>query len=143
MKNFKIVFPLIALFFCFNILSAQEMTAEKHENLKWYTITYFDFHDGKIDEAMKLVNEYFKPTDQDLGEDVMDFELLYNEWDHMVIFPMKEGLEVFEWKTSPHEIEWMKALEKHAGSKEKVKEIMEEWESYVKKSKSHLARTKS
>lgn len=144
MKHFKILLPLFALFFSFNFLSAQEMTAEKHKNLKWYTITYYDFHDGKTDEAMKLVNEFFKPTDQDLGkEDVVEFELLYSKWDHMAIFPMEEGLEAFEWKTSPNEIEWMKAFEKRAGSKEKAKEIMEEWESYVKEYKSHLARTKS
>lgn len=145
MKTLKILLPLFTLLFCFNLISAQEMTAEKYKNVDWYSVTFYDFHDGKKDEAMKLVNEYFLPTDQDLGrKEVKEFDLLFSEWDHMTIFPMEEGLEAFEWKTSPEYVEWNKALEKRAGSKERVEEIFKEWSSYVKESKSHLARmTKS
>lgn len=134
--------PVIALLFCFNFLSAQEMTAEKYENLEWYTISYFEWEDGKAEDAKKMINEYFKPSAQDAGQQlpVMELDLLFSEWDHLVIFPMEEGLEAFEWKRSPGDVKWMQALQKRVGSEEKVQEMWEEFGSYVKKSKSQLAR---
>lgn len=142
MKMFRNILPVIALLFCFNFAAAQEMKAEKYENLEWYTITYFKWENGKAGDAKKIINEYFKPSSEDIGEQgpVMELDLLYSEWDHMFIFPMEEGLEVFEWKTSPRSVEWRKALLKRAGSEERVEEIWEEFGSYVKESKGQLAR---
>lgn len=143
MKTLRLLLPVFALLFCFNFVSAQEMTAEKHENLEWYTISYFEWEDGKAEDAKKIIEEYFKPSAQDVGQQlpVMELDLLFSEWDHMVVFPIEEGLEAFEWKTSPSDVEWMKALQERAGSEERAEEIWEEFGSYIKKSKAQLART--
>lgn len=134
--------PAIAFIFCFNVLSAQEMKAEKHENIEWYSISYFKWEDGKAGDAKKIINEYYKPSAKDAGQQgpVMELDLLYSEWDHMVVFPMEEGLEAFEWKTSPADVQWLKAFHKRAGGEEKGKEIFEKFSSYIKESKSMLAR---
>lgn len=142
MKTFKNLLPVLALLFCFNFSFAQEVTAERYENVEFYSITFFKWENGKREDAMKMINDYFKPTAQDAGQrlPVMELDLLYSEWDHMVVFPMEEGLEVFEWKTSPADAKWMNALEKRVGSKEKVQEMWEEFGSYIEDSKSMLAR---
>lgn len=142
MKTFKSFLSAIALLFCFNFSSGQEVTAEKFENVEFYSITFFQWEDGMREDAMKMINEYFKPSAEDAGQQlpVMEVDLLYSEWDHMVVFPMEEGLEVFEWKTSPRDAEWMNALQKRVGSKEQVEEMWKDFSSYVKESKSILAR---
>ncbi len=142
MKILKKFLPALALLFCFNFGYAQEIKAEKHKNLKWYTISHFKWEDGKAADAKKIINDYFKPSGQDVGQQgpVMELDLLFSEWDYIVVFPMEEGLESFEWKTSPSEVEWMTAFHKRAGSPEKAKELGKNFESYIKESKSILAR---
>lgn len=142
MRTLKNLLPVIALLLCFNFSSAQEMTAEKYENLDWYTVTFLKYEDGKMEAAQKIINEYFKPTDADLGGGpVLELDLLFSDWDQMVVFPMQEGIEALEWKMSPSDVEWRKAFAKRAGSEEKAKQIYAEFESYVKDYKTHLART--
>lgn len=143
MKTFKNLLPVVALVFCFNFLSAQEMTAKKYDNLQWYVVTLVNFEDGKMEDAKKIINEHFTPTDQATGQrgPEMALDLMFSEWDHIVIFPMEEGIEALEWKTSPREIEWMKAFHERAGGEEKGKEVMDEFQSYVKEYKSMLARS--
>ncbi len=142
MKTFRNVLPVLAVFLFFNFASAQDIAAEKFENVEFYTITFFKWEEGKMEDAKKMINEYFKPSAEDAGQRLpeMELDLLYSDWDHMVVFPMEEGLEVFEWKTSPGDAKWMAALEKRVGSKEKVQEMWQQFSSYVKESKAMLAR---
>ncbi len=142
MKTFKFLLPVIAFLFCFSFASAQELKAEKYENLEWYNILYLKWEDGKADDAKRIINEYFKPSARDAGIElpVMELDLLYSEWDFMLVFPMEEGLEAFEWKTSPRDVEYVKAFNKRAGGEEKEKKIFEDFSSYIKESKSMLAR---
>lgn len=142
MKTLKLLLPVFALLFCFNFVSAQEMTAEKYDNLEWYNIHYVKFEDGKAEDAKKIIDEYFKPSAQDAGQQgpVMELDLLFSEWDHVVIFPMEEGVEALEWKTSPMNVAWMKAFQERAGSEERAKEIGDEFDSYIKEYKNQLAR---
>lgn len=143
MKTLKNLVPFVILMFCFSFLNAQEMTAKKHENLQWYYITLLKYEDGKMEDAKKIINEYFIPTDEASGLQgpVMGMELLFGDWDHLVIFPMEEGIQALEWETSPRDVKWMTAFNERAGGEEKGKEIMDQFGTYVKESKSMLART--
>lgn len=144
MKTLKHFLPAIALLLCINLTSAQEVKAEKYDNLKWYTVTFIKFEDGKMEAAKKIIDEYFKPSDADIGgagAPVMELDLMFSEWDLMVIFPMQEGIQALEWKITPTDVEWRKAFSKRAGSEEKAKEIYQEFESYIKDYKSRLARS--
>jgi hypothetical protein len=123
-------------------MSAQEMKAEKYENIEWSSITYFKFEPGKADDAKKIINDYYKPSAREAGQQlpVMELDLLYSDWDHMVVFPLEEGIEVFNWKTSPGDVAWLKAFHQRVGGEEKGKKVFEEFRSYIKESKSMLAR---
>lgn len=142
MKTFRNLVPIIAFLCCFNFSSGQEVQPEKFENVEFYSVALFKWEDGKRDDAMKMINEYFKPSAQDAGQQlpVMELNLLYSEFDDLIIFPMEEGLEVFEWKTSPADAKWMNALQKRVGSEEKVQEMWVEFGTYVDHSQSMLAR---
>lgn len=144
MKTFKNLLCLTAFVFCSNFALAQEEEprAERYENLEWYVVHYIKFEDGKAADAKKIIEDYFKPSAEDVGQQnpVLELDLLFSEWDHIVVFPLEEGLESFEWKTSPAEVEWMTAFEKRAGSPEKAKELGENFDSFIKESKSILAR---
>ncbi len=142
MKTFKKLLPAVFILFYVIPLSAQEMKAERHENSEWYTITYFKWEAGKMEDAKKIINEYFKPSGQDAGLQgpVMEVELMFSDWDHMVVFPMEEGLDLLEWKTSPNDVKWIEAMQKRAGGEENGKKIFEDFDSCIKDSKSQLAR---
>ncbi len=142
MKTVKKLLPVIVFFLCINIISAQEMTAKKYDNLQWYNVVFVKFENGKLDAAKKIIDEHFKATDTELGYQgpAMELDLLYSEWDLMVVFPMEEGIEVLEWEISPRDVEWRKAFQTRVGSEEKAKEIQEEFGSYIKDYKSFLAR---
>lgn len=142
MKTLKNLLPALVMLLCFNYVSAQEMTAKKHDDVKWYVVRQIKFEDGKMEAAKKIINEYFKPADADIGGDgpVLELDLLFSEWDLMVVFSMDEGIETLEWEMTPTDVEWYKAFQKRAGSADKAKQIEEEFESYIKDSKTTLAR---
>lgn len=142
MKTFKILLPVIAFLFCFSQVPAQEMKAEKYENLEWYSISFIKWEDGKAGDAKKIIEEYYKPSARNSGQElpVMELDLLFSEWDHIVIFPMEEGIEALEWKTSPGDVAWINAFNKLVGGEEKGKKIFEEFSSYIKEMKTQLAR---
>ena len=143
MKTLKNLLPALAFLLCINLVSAQELTAKKFENLQWYYITFLKFENGKAEDAKKVITEYFKPSDLDTGQQgpVLELDLLFSEWDLIVVFPMEEGIEALEWEMSPRDVEWMKAFQKRAGSAERAKEIQKEFESYIKDYKSILAKS--
>lgn len=144
MKMLKSTAAILTLLFCFNITSAQEeeMTPKKYENPEYYMVSYVKFHPGKSGEAKKIIDEYFIPTSQQAGTDgpVMHLNMITGEWDMMIVWHMKEGLESLNWEMSPDDIKWEKAFMAMAGGKEKGMEISKQWESYIKGSKSHLGR---
>lgn len=145
MKTFRSLIPAIALVFCFNFLSAQEMTAKKYENAQWYTVDYVQFEPGKANDAKKIIDEYFIPTDKDsnLPGPVMELEVVFGDWDMIVLWKMEDGVEALTWEVHPDLVKWLTAFEKRAGSKEKAVEIQKEFSSYIKTSKSELVRKRT
>jgi hypothetical protein len=144
MRTLNKLVPFLVLVFCFSFVNAQEeMTAKKLDNPQFYYITLVKFEDGKMKDAKKIINEHFIPTDQESGHQgpIAEMDLLFSEWDQIVIFPMEEGLEGLEWEMSPRNVEWMTTLHKRVGGPEKAKQIMDEFESYIKDYKTILART--
>lgn len=144
MRTLRSFLPLISLFICINFLSAQEeeMSAKKYDNPEYYMVSFLKFHPGKAGEANKIIDEYFAPSAQDAGVPgpFIHLDLITGEWDMMVIWHMKDGVESLNWEMSPDDIKWEKAFVKLAGGKEKGKEISQKWQSYLKTSKSQIAR---
>ncbi len=144
MQFFRFSFTVLAFLFCFHSISAQEeeMKPKKYDNPEYYVITYLKFDTGKAQQAKKIVQEYFAPAGEKAGlpGPSMMLDLVTGEWDMMIAWQLKEGLEAMNWEISPDDVKWGKAFHELAGSPEKAEEINKEWQSYISSSKTQLAR---
>lgn len=145
MKTFRLLFPLVALFFCFQFLSAQEedeITAKKYENPEYYMITYLKFHSGKARDAKKIIDEQFVPAGEEAGVPgpVMHLDLITGEWDMILVWQLDEGVESLNWEVSPTDVKWQTVFFERVGGKEKGTAIGQEYGSYIQHSKTELAR---
>lgn len=127
MKTLKNLLTIVTLVLCFNFASGQEPVAERYENAEWYYLSYLKFENGKFEEAKQIINDYLKPATEEAGQEmpVMELDLLFSDYDYVVVFPLEGGLDALEWKRSPGDVAMMKALMKRLGSKEKL----QEWET--------------
>lgn len=142
MRRIGTLLLVLTFICCLQNVSAQEMSAKKYDNPQWYVIEYLDFYSGKADDAKKIIEDYFVPADEDAGVPgpLMELNMVSGQWDYMVVWHLDEGVESLDWEVSPNSIKWRQAFEKKAGSKEKAQEIRDEFSSYIRSSKSELAR---
>ncbi|GAA4314368.1 hypothetical protein GCM10023164_09930 [Christiangramia aestuarii] len=132
---------MLAFVFAANFSYAQEMKAEKYENPEWVSIAYIKFKPMKKDPAMNIIENYFAKADQDAGIDAPTaYHLAYGDYDMMVIWDMKDGIETLNWKTTPDDVKWMKSMGKIAGGQDKAMAKLEEFMSYVETWDNTLAR---
>ena len=115
--------------------------AEKRQNAKYYSVGFTKFKKGKMERGIEIIQKYYWPVDQKIGRNVMPFDFMTGEWDHIVFFALEDGMSELDWKQSPSNAKWWNGLVKELGSEEKVKEIMTEFDSCVLKSKTEIAYT--
>ncbi len=141
MKAIKSVLAVVVFLIGAHYSFGQEMKAEKYENPEWVSIAYIKFKPMKKDAAMSIVENYFAKADQDAGiKAPTAYHLSYGEYDMMVIWEMKEGVEMLNYKMTPDDVKWMKSMAKVAGGQDKAMEKMNEFSSYVEKWDNSLAR---
>ena len=138
---FKSTLAVLVFLIAGNFGFAQEMKAEKYENPEWVSISYIKFKPMKKDAAMGIVENYFVKADQDAGIDPpVTYHLSYSDYDMMVIWDMKDGVETLNYKMTPDDVEWMKSMAKIAGGQDKAMGKLEEFMSYVEDWKNTMAR---
>jgi hypothetical protein len=95
-------------------LAAQEMAApKKHENSSWLMMVNVKFKPGKIEDAMKIINEHFAPAGMAIGmTDVRVLHHVGGAWDLTLMFPMPEGPRQLEWAVTPQDAKWMAEMAK-------------------------------
>lgn len=122
-------------------LSAQELKAEREQNVTYYRVEMVKFHHGKRPRAAELVDQYFAPTDRELGGTVLDLHLMTGDWDFITMFPMSGGPADMTYTTSPDEVRWLTALRKRVGGAEAAKKLTDEWDTLVAKREWHVGHT--
>jgi hypothetical protein len=115
------------------VVSAQELKAEREENVTYYRVEMVKFHHGKRPRAAEIVDKYFAPADRDLGGTVIDLHLMTGDWDFITMFPMSGGPADLSYTTSPDDVRWMTALRKRAGGVEAAQKLVDEWDTLVAK----------
>lgn len=118
---------------------AQELKAEREENVTYYRVEMIKFHHGKRPRGAEIVDKYFAPADRDIGGTVIDLHLMTGEWDFIAMFPMSGGPGDLSYTTSPEDVRWMTALRKRAGGEAAAKKITDEWDTLVAKREWHVA----
>lgn len=125
-------------------LSAQEMEPKRMENTDWKNIVYVDFHPGKRGRALEIIDNHYMKAAEKAGTSTpqMRVEFATGEWDMMIVWHMKEGVESMTWELSPDNIAWRKALNEQEGGKEKADELMAEYQSLIAHSKNEIGMVK-
>ncbi|THD65732.1 hypothetical protein E7Z59_14180 [Robertkochia marina] len=130
------------LFTISGLYAQEEMKAEKYENPQWYWIVKIDFAPGKMNRAKEIIEDYFMKASEDAATPMpkMALDMTSGEYDMLVVWHMKDGIEGMNWKTSPDDVKWFQSMTKIAGSPEKAQEILNEYESYIIGSEADLGR---
>jgi hypothetical protein len=142
MRNTILNAALIVLFS--SLISANiraQTQAKKYDNPKWKSITFIQFKEGKMDRVREIINNYFVKAAEKSGTPTpsMVSELVTGEWNMVVVWDMKEGVDALNWETSPDDVKWMTAMNEIAGV-DKAKAILDEWSSLIVRTNSYLGR---
>jgi hypothetical protein len=145
MRKFIFSLSILCILF-FAILStadAQEMKAKKFENPQWKTVTFIKFKSGKSDRAREIIRNYYEKAAQkaSVSSPIMALDLVTGEWDMMVVWDMKGGIEEMNWEISPDNVKWMAALNEIAGGGDKAKAILDEFSGLIDKEITNLGKT--
>ncbi|MEM6858643.1 MAG: hypothetical protein AAF559_12290 [Pseudomonadota bacterium] len=97
----------------------------------WYNVVYYRFHEGKMGEAIELV-EAFAKVDEALGSEPFGLVMSSGEWDMVVAFKMEGGIAEMGWQNNPAADAWNAEFERQLGSKEAVAQHWQKFYSIVK-----------
>jgi hypothetical protein len=139
------ILSVALILFCSSLISTTaqaQMQPKKYDNPQWKAIEFIKFKEGKMDRVREIIRTYFVKSSEKAGtpEPSMASELVTGEWDMMVVWDMKGGIEEMNWETSPNDIKWMTALNEIAGGADKAKAILDEWSSLVVRRTTYLGR---
>lgn len=115
--------------------------AKKHESLQWFQVVFVQFESGKMEDALKIIEEHFTPAAEASGFTMPKiFQCYSGEWDVMFLFHLQEGITELEWEWSPASIKWFTALVEQEGGMEAAEEIYGEYEEMIEDWDSELLR---
>jgi len=119
--------------------SQDEMQAKKYDNPEWKRIAVVKYKPGMYGKARNIIDNYYRKAAEKAGMSIpYTIELKTGDWDILIIWDMKDGIEAMNWEVSPENVKWRKALNEVAGGKEKADEISKEYSSTIARSHSNL-----
>lgn len=140
MNSIKTLF-VAAIFFMVSCYSFGQVKAEKYDNPQWVSMSYIKFKPMKKEPAMGIIENYFAKADQDAGIDAPTvYHFVNGDYDMLVIWNMKEGVETLNYKTTPDDAKWMNSMTKIAGGPDKAMAKLEEFMTYVQDWDNTMAR---
>lgn len=136
---FKNLLLICCLLFTFQ-LSAQEPVAKKYDSPEWKSVVMVDYHSGKLGRALEIIDDHFEKAAAKAGTNSpMRLVMETGEYDVLLIWDMKGGLDEMNWERSPENIKWWNALSKLEGGEDKAQALMNEYQSLIRSGKSELA----
>ena len=137
--------PCMFVFAILSSVNAQEMKSKKFDNPQWKTVSFLKFKSGKADRAREIIRNYYEKAAQKatVSSPAMAVDLVTGEWDLMVVWDMKGGIEEMNWEVSPDNVKWMTALNEIAGGGDKAKAILDEFSSLIDRESTSLGKTMS
>lgn len=116
----------------------QMPTVKPGERTSWYRIVYVKFKPGALEEARKLIYDHYWPIDKEIGRDVIPFDPISGEWDHIVAFPMGGSPTQIALEESAQEKKWYEVLVRREGGKAQADALGKRYEGLVLSSKSEI-----
>lgn len=135
--------PCLLVFAIVSSANAQEMKAKKFENPEWKTVSFIKFKSGKSDRAREIIRNYYEKAavKASVSTPTMAVDLVTGEWDMMIVWNLKGGLDDMNWEVSPENVKWMAAMSEIAGSGDKAKAILDEFSSLVDRETTFLGKS--
>ncbi|NVE94295.1 hypothetical protein [Altererythrobacter lutimaris] len=126
-------------------LTAAPAIADDHEKAErklaevtWYRISMIKWKHGKGDRAHEIIDMYEK-VDAALGsDDVIDLHMNTGEWNSIVAFKMKDGIQSMAYQPTGEPDPWDVEFAKQVGGEEKAKEIHAEFQSLIAVEERHI-----
>ncbi len=142
MKSPKIFLSAFIVLFLSFQLSAQDMQAKKHENTNWNVVTFVKFNPGEKDAAVKIIDDNFAKADQNAGisPPVVAIDMATGDYDYIIIWKLKEGVESLNWEMSPDDVKWFGELGKMLGGADKAQSKIQEFYAHVESWKTEIGR---
>ncbi len=137
----KLITLVAFLFLATSIsLAQEELKPEKHKDVSWHNVVKIDFKPGKAARAKEII-KVFEAAGTEAGTPGPErFWFVSGEYDLMLIWTMKDGPSVMEWRRTENSIKWRKAMIKKLGSEEKYEELREEYSSLISSSTNEICR---
>ncbi len=125
-----------------SVAQAQEMKAKKFDNPEWKRVDFVKFKSGKVGRAKEIIQNYYMKAGQKSGTPgpAMIVDLMSGEWDMMVVWDMKGGIDDMNWEVSPNDVKWMNSMNEVAGGADKSKRILDEFSSLVDRETSYIGK---
>jgi hypothetical protein len=108
------------------------------EGVTWYVVSYVKFRAGMADEARRIIYEHFWPVDKEIGREVIPFDHVTGEWDHVVYLPMSGGPADLAFQETPLGRRWREAFLRREGGKEKADALEKRFNEMVLREKTEL-----
>ena len=136
----KKLIPFLFILFC---LTGFGQDKEGFENYDWFQAKYIKFKPGKATEARRLLQEYLYKANEISGRLVLTFESDMGDWDHIAYLHLKDGPKQLSYENAEIETRWWNAVVKLAGSEQKAKEIIEQYNNCILNEKYNLVRMRN
>lgn len=110
------------------------------DDAKYVSVTYVQFKSGKREEAMEMIEEYFKPAGQKAGTSppMLAVHFQSGKWDAMFVWNLEGGVADLEWFRSPDDVKWYAALAELNGGPDSAEEIMKRWSKTIDEAETHI-----
>lgn len=131
MRTLCAMFLLVFLSLFIGQAAAQEAEARKRADVDYYVALFTKFKPGAWAEARQIIYSHFWPTDHQIGHEVIPFDVLTGEWDHVVFFRMEGGPGDLAWQRSPTDVKWDAALARKLGGEEAMQTVMKRFQSLI------------
>lgn len=140
MTFFFFSFCLLVSLLLPNDLTAQDAAPKRLENAEWKNIVHVKFHPGKRGRAIEIIKDHFFKAAEKAGTSSPEMMIEYStgEWDLMLVWHMKGGIEDMTWQLSPDNIAWRKALNELEGGAEQGTALYQEYLSLIAHGKSEI-----
>jgi hypothetical protein len=128
----KTTMLIITIIMCYYILTPVNKMAQiqgkKYDNPQWKRVELIEFRHDKMDRVREIIKDYFiKAADKGGSRQPASIlEMTTGEWNMMLVWNMKDGLEEMNWETNPDDMKWITAMNEIAGSADKAKAILDE-----------------
>ena len=108
------------------------------EGVSWYLVSYAKFKSGMAEDARKIIYDHFWPVDREIGREVIPFDHVTGEWDHVVYLPLTGGPADLAFQETALGKRWTETLARREGGKDKAEALQKRFREMVLHEKTEI-----